>query len=132
MGRQPDGVFEIPGAVEAAPSELVGVGRHLKGCDSPLEEGGQIGKAGHAELARRGVFIVAQPLQPDPGADLMNAAGNLHAVGSREKVAAIPDSGGVVGAGGSDGAVAAAGGDSAVDDDASGRGSVAEWQGGRK
>ncbi len=124
MGPQPDGVLEIPGSVETAPSKFVGGGHHLKCGDGSLQEGGQIGKAGHAELARRGVFIVAEPLEPDSGADLMNTPGDLHAVGNREKVAAIPDSGGVVGACGSDGAVAAGGGDAAVDHYASGRRAV--------
>ena len=98
------------------PSSL-GSGTTWKLLVGALQERRQAGEAGLPELPRSGVFVVLQALEPDAGADLVYALADLQIVLKGEQIAAIPDVGGIVGAGRGDGRCAG-GGDAAADDDA--------------
>ena len=72
IGAQLDGVFEIARAKEAAPAEFVGVGNHLEtDVTVPCRNVVRLVKVACPKLARRGVFIVLDALEPDAGGDLM-------------------------------------------------------------
>ena len=116
-----DGILEIPGAEEAAPSQLIGRGHYLKAADGTLQKRGEAGEGGLAELARGGILIVLHALKPDSGGELVDAVGDLQVVGEGEEVAAIPDPGGIVRTGRGD-ASETGSGDAAVDDDTAGAG----------
>ena len=69
---------------------------HLETADGALQKGGQAGEGALSKLARGGIFVVLQPLKPDPGADLMSALADLEIVCVGEEIAAIPNARGVI------------------------------------
>src|SRR5882724_2192144 len=98
----PDGIVDVPGAEQASPTQLARARHHLEAADRALQKGRQAGECGLSKLARSRIFIVLQPLEPDPGADLMSALADLEVVGIGEEIAAIPDARGIIRTRGSD------------------------------
>ena len=89
-------VLEVPGSEQTSPSQLRCVWHRLEVADGSLQEGGQTRKGRKPQPARRRVFIIQQPLKPDPQIDLVNSLANLQPVSVREEISAIPDAGGIV------------------------------------
>ena len=98
------GVLDVPGAHQGAPTQLSRFGHDLKsaGVYGPLQERGQAGESGYAQLARSGIFIVLQTLKPDPRADLMNSLADLQVVRVGKQVSVIEHARVVAGPGSSD------------------------------
>ena len=49
-------------------------------CNGALKKCGKSGKRDRTGLSRSSVFVILQPLEPDAGADLMNAFADLQVV----------------------------------------------------
>src|SRR5262249_42672436 len=102
---EPHRIFRVPCSKPAAEAQLGGRRHHLEACraQSALQKGRKAREVGHAQPARRRVFVVLHLLEPATETKLMSSAADLQAVGKRVEISAVPRAGRVVWTGGCDG-----------------------------